>query len=282
MKSLRPAPYPEPDRWPLPALLLWLMAWGGYVGLRVGLQRPVAEAFGITALLALLWAVRRGSTPVRRMVMALGFPLSWVLAAGIVPLPPAWAWALLLAAALLLYPWRAWRDAPLYPTPPGAFDGLRERLWLPPRARVLDAGCGAGDGLRALERAFPDAELTGIERSWILAALARLRAPHARVRVGDFWRADWSAFDAVYLFQRPETMPRAATKAERELHPGAWLLSLEFAVPDWSPSLVWRCPDGRSLWIYRFPRTDPPEAAALAPGKWGPGETTLKGPVEGA
>ncbi|MEW6695641.1 MAG: class I SAM-dependent methyltransferase, partial [Pseudomonadota bacterium] len=76
-----------PDRWPLPALALWLAAWAGYVVLRVGLQRPVAEAFGIVALLALVWAIRRGGTPMRRMVMALGFPLSWVLAAGLLPLP---------------------------------------------------------------------------------------------------------------------------------------------------------------------------------------------------
>ncbi len=246
----RPSP-PEPDRWPWPALGLWLTAWAAYVGLRVGLQRPVAEAFLLTAVLSMLWAVRRGGTPVRRMVMALGFPLSWVLAAGLVPLPPPWVWALGLAAGLLLYPWRAWRDAPLYPTPPAAFDGLRERLWLPPRARILDAGCGAGDGLRALERAYPDAELSGIERAWVLAMLARLRAPHARVRVGDFWQADWGAYDAVYLFHRPETMPHAAAKAERELCPGAWLLSLEFEVPGWTPSLVWHCPDGRPLWAYQ-------------------------------
>lgn len=252
----------RPDRWPLPALLLWLASWGGYVLLRVGLQRPVAEAFGIVALLAMLWAVRRGGTPMRRMVMALGFPLSWVLAAGWVPLPPPWAWALLALAAVALYPWRAWRDAPLYPTPPGALDGLREQLWLPPRARVLDAGCGAGDGLRALERAWPDAELYGVERAWPLVLLARLRAPEtARVRHGDLWEEDWSRYDLVYLFQRPETMPRAAAKAAAELRPGAWLLSLEFEVPGWVPTLEHRCPDGRWLWAYRMPATQAPATA---------------------
>lgn len=242
------------DRWPLPALALWVVAWAGFVALRVGLQRPVAEAFGIPALLALVWALRRGTTPMRRMVMALGFPLSWVLAAGMVPLPPAWVWAVLLALALAMYPWRTWRDAPLYPTPPGALDGLREAVWLPPVAHVLDAGCGAGDGLRALERAYPDARLDGVERSWPLAWLARLRAPvGARVWRGDMWTLDWSGYDLVYLFQRPETMPRAAEKAARELRPGAWLVSLEFDVPGWTPTVCWHCPDGRPVWAYRAP-----------------------------
>ena len=252
---------PAPDRWPLPALVLWLAAWAGFAALRVGLQRPVAEAFGIVALLAMLWAVRHGGTPMRRMVMALGFPLSWVLAAGVVPLPPAWVWALLLLAALALYPWRAWRDAPLYPTPPGALDGLREAIWLPPRARILDAGCGLGDGLLALERAYPDARLAGIERAWVLRLLAGVRCPAAQVRHGDFWAADWSAYDMVYLFQRPETMPRAAAKALAELKPGAWLVSLEFDVPGWTPAVCWRCPDGRPVWGYAMP----PAPAAGSP-----------------
>ncbi|MDW8336696.1 MAG: class I SAM-dependent methyltransferase [Tepidimonas sp.] len=242
------------DRWPLPALVLWLAAWAGYIALRIGWQRPVAEAFGIVALLTFVVAVRHGGTPLRRMVMALGFPLSWVLAAGLVPMPPAWAWGLLAVLGLALYPWRAWRDAPLYPTPAGALDGLRQQLWLPPRARVLDAGCGAGDGLRALERAYPDAELHGVEKSAVLAWLARLRAPvTARVWRGDLWAQDWGGYDLVYLFQRPETMPRAAAKAAAELRPGAWLASLEFEVPGWRATLVWRCPDGRPLWAYRMP-----------------------------
>ncbi|TSE25884.1 hypothetical protein Tsedi_01108 [Tepidimonas sediminis] len=261
MKPPRPDPRAgRADRWPLPALLLWLAAWAGYVALRVGLRRPVPEAFGIVALLACLWAVRRGGTPARRVIMALGFPLSWVLAAGLLPMPPAWAWALLALAALALYPWRAWRDAPLYPTPPGALDGLREAVWLPPRARVLDAGCGAGDGLRALERAYPDAELHGVERAWPLVLLARWRAPAgAHVRRGDFWTEDWSRYDLVYLFQRPETMPRAAAKAAAEMRPGTWLVSLEFALPQTEPTFVWHCPDGRPVWAYRVA---PPGAPA--------------------
>jgi Asp-tRNA(Asn)/Glu-tRNA(Gln) amidotransferase A subunit family amidase len=46
--------------------------------------------------------------------------------------------ALLLAA----YPLRTWRDAPLFPTPVDALDGLAAQLPLVAGARVLDAGCG--------------------------------------------------------------------------------------------------------------------------------------------
>ena len=37
--------------------------------------------------------------------------------------------------------------------------------------------------------------------------------------------------DLVYLFQRPESMPRALDKARTEMRPGAWLASLDFPLP---------------------------------------------------
>ncbi|HRH89437.1 MAG TPA: methyltransferase domain-containing protein, partial [Rubrivivax sp.] len=132
-------------------------------------------------------------------------------------------------------------------------DRLPEPLPLPPGARVLDAGCGLGHGLRALRRAYPQARLEGIEWSWPLALLARLACPQARVQRGDLWAHSWAGFDLVYLFQRPESMPRALAKAGAEMRPGAWLASLEFEAACWQPEAVHRCPDGRPLWLYRLP-----------------------------
>lgn len=57
----------------------------------------------------------------------------------------------------------------------------------------------------------------------------------------------------VYLFQRPESMPRAADKAARELRRGAWLASLEFAVPAFTATQVLYCADGRRVWLYQSP-----------------------------
>ena len=56
----------------------------------------------------------------------------------------------------------------MFPTPTGALDGLAQVLPLPAGARVLDAGCGLGHGLRALHRAWPQALLHGVEWSWVL------------------------------------------------------------------------------------------------------------------
>jgi SAM-dependent methyltransferase len=216
------------------------------------------QALGSPALLALLSATLLGvafsilaGTWWRRVATGLGFPLSLALS-GTAALP-AWAWLLPLALLLLIYPLNAWHDAPLFPTPAHALRDLSRQVSLPPAALVLDAGCGLGDGLKALREAYPAAVLHGLEWSWLLRALCALRCPWARIRQGDIWRADWQPYAMVYLFQRPESMPKAVEKARAELKPGAWLASLEFEARSLQPQATFRCPDGRPVWLYRAP-----------------------------
>jgi hypothetical protein len=236
-------------RWPLPALLAWgsawLLFWGlPRLGVSVWLALAVASALGVAfSLLAQTWW--------RRAIMGLGFPLSLAFS-GVATLP-AWAWLLALALLLLIYPLNAWRDAPLFPTPAHALRDLAAQAPLPTGARVLDAGCGLGDGLKALREAYPDAQLHGLEWSWPLRGLCALRCPWARIRQGDIWRADWRPFALVYLFQRPESMERAVAKARAQLQPGSWLVSLEFAATSLTPQATLRCADGRQVWLYRAP-----------------------------
>ncbi len=236
--------------WPLPALLAWALGWALFALLR-SVDAPLAAA--ITAAVALGAALSiAGTTPWRRLFIAAGFPLS-LAASGLAGAMPAWGWLLPLALLALFYPLGAWRDAPLFPTPIGALDGLAKLAPLAPRARILDAGCGLGDGLRELRREYPDAALHGLEWSWPLRLLCAWRCGFATVRRGDIWAADWSGCDIVYVFQRPESMDRAAAKATRELRPGAWLVSLEFDAPGFAATKVIECADGRRLWLYCVP-----------------------------
>jgi SAM-dependent methyltransferase len=165
-----------------------------------------------------------------------------------------------LALLLLVYPLRAWRDAPVFPTRRGALRGLAKDVRLAPGAEVLDAGSGSGAALLELRREYPQARLTGIEWSWPLWLAGSLRCRFARVRRGDFWSADWTPFALVDLFQRPESMPRALAKAARELRPGAWLASLEFEIAALAPERVVEGRDGRRVWLYRAPFRAPGRA----------------------
>jgi len=229
------------------------MAWGGS-----WLCYGLLEKSGMTTWLALSLATVLGvllsvfaGTFWRRVAVAAGFPLSLLLS-GAVSLP-AWAWLLPLVIVALVYPMNAWRDAPLFPTPAEALAGMAISAPLKPGASILDAGCGLGHGLRALRSAYPQATLHGIEWSWPLRALTALLCPWAKIRQGDMWGADWSTHDMVYLFQRPETMPRAVEKAAAELRAGAWLASLEFPAEDLQATAVLRTVEGKPVWLYRVP-----------------------------
>ena len=235
-------------RWPLPALLAWAVAWALFLGLRAA-GTPVLLALVAGTLLGVVGSVWGGSWW-RRAVVGSGFPLSLALSGALAV--PAWAWLLPLGLLLLVYPINAWRDAPLFPTPEGALDHLRDLAPLPPGARALDAGCGLGQGLQALRRAYPLAELHGLEWSRSLRLLCAWRCPWAKVTQGDIWRADWSGYQLVYLFQRPESMARALAKARAELRPGAWLVSLEFPVGGESPSGRLDGVQGRPVWLYQM------------------------------
>jgi hypothetical protein len=116
---------------------------------------------------------------------------------------------------------------------------------------VLDAGCGLGHGLAVLQRLWPDASLHGVEWSAPMAWLARRRVSAARVERADMWASDWSGFDLVYLFQRPESMQRAWHKAQAEMAPGSWLVSLEFEVPGVRAAARLDAGRGRALLVYR-------------------------------
>jgi hypothetical protein len=219
-----------------------------------------AWAAGVTLGCALaLVLAERGASSTRVILMAGGFPAASALhllahqqIAGSLVVP-AWVWLAPLFMLLMLYPLRAWRDAPLFPTEAAALDRLPEVVRLPAHARVLDAGCGLGHGLRALHRVWPGAQVDGIEWSAPIAWLAALRCAPARVRRGDMWQHSWAGYDLVYLFQRPETMARAVAKARAEMSPGGWLVSLEFEALDATPCARLRTPSGKPVWIYRLP-----------------------------
>jgi hypothetical protein len=235
-------------RWPLPALLVWGLSWALFWALQqTKTDSSIALALGSAVGVVLSFL---GQSWWRRSMVALGFPLSVVLSGGVSL--PGWAWLIPLAVLLLIYPVNAWRDAPLFPTPRDALRDLAQHAPLPAGALVLDAGSGLGDGLKALKKAYPAAQLHGLEWSWPLRLACALRCPWARVRRGDIWRADWSPYGMVYLFQRPESMARAMAKALAELPSGSWLVSLEFEVTGYEPHVRLEAPDGRAVWVYHM------------------------------
>ena len=250
--------------WPLPALLTWALAWALALALRAA-QAPLWAVLMLPTALGVCatWLPFVAATTWRRVFVAAGFPMS-VIALGQGAGLPGWLWLAPLALLLLAYPVHAWRDAPVFPTPRGALSDLPAQAPLSvstaagqTEPRILDAGCGMGDALIELHKAYPQARIEGIEWSWLWRIVAALRCPWATVRQGDMWAQSWADFELVYLFQRPETMPRAMAKARAEMRPGCWLVSLEFEAVDehgvaWKPHARLSLQGLRPIWVYRI------------------------------
>ncbi len=157
-------------------------------------------------------------------------PLSAVLSLSVNP------WVLLaLALILLALQWNAiFTRIPLYRADTVVARALVAHMQQTGARRLLDIGCGDGRLLWRLANALPQAEFVGIESAPVLWLIARWRCrqlKNCEIRFGDFWSADWSAFDRVFAFLSPEPMLRVWRKAGRELPMGGQLLSLAFVVP---------------------------------------------------
>jgi len=110
-----------------------------------------------------------------------------------------------------------------------------------PHDRVADLG--SGDGLVLFAAAQTQAgEIVGFEIDPLLVASslrdAKKKGLEKRVRIEtrNFWNADLSPFDVVFVFQIPYAMPRLAEKLKRELKPGSRVISNNFRFKDWTPA----------------------------------------------
>lgn len=249
--------------WPWPALGAWAAGW-------LLLQAALRWDAGPWWALALGWlpsfvVAQMVHGRWRRLLLITGWPAILGLAAAAAW--PGWVWLALAGGLLLFYPLSAWRDAPLFPTPRDALQGLSAHIALPLGARVLDAGSGLGHGLAALRQAFPRAHIEGIERSGLLVLASRVRpVSDTRVRRGDLWSVSWRDYDLVYLFQRPESMGPAWRKACAEMRPGSWLVSLEFPVPQQAATLEFDVAGGAARRVLAY-RLGEEAAAGAQPGR---------------
>ncbi len=129
---------------------------------------------------------------------------------------------------------------------PGVEEALRlalARCALPPRARVLEIGCGTGILTRALATALPDARITAIDRDARLLAEARRRCAERHIR---FERQDAAAlpyaarsFDLAicrYVLMHQEAPLVVVGEMHRLVAPGGYAIAFE---PDWGARAVY-------------------------------------------
>jgi ubiquinone/menaquinone biosynthesis C-methylase UbiE len=139
---------------------------------------------------------------------------------------------------------------------PGVAEALRlalARISFPPRARVLELGCGTGILTCALAAALSDAQITAIDLDERLLAVARTRCPEARIR---FERQDAAAlpyatrsFDLAicrYVLMHQEAPLAVVGEMHRVVDLGGYAIAFE---PDWAARALYPPSDGEARLI---------------------------------
>jgi SAM-dependent methyltransferase len=123
---------------------------------------------------------------------------------------------------------------------------------------LVDLGCGDGRVLRAARRRYGVRTL-GFEVNALAYGVARILSfpmRGVRIRCKNFWSEDLQNADVVFCYLFPDVMRRLALKLQKELQPGARVVSCNFPVPGWKPLAVVR-PESAChndpIYVYRLP-----------------------------
>lgn len=149
----------------------------------------------------------------------------------------SYAWLLVLAfGAMLWITWTTVRGAPWSPTPMSKVRKMLELAEVGPDHRVYDLGCGDGRLIVTAARRY-GARSVGIEldplRYLWCQGLITVLGLRGRVRVvrGDFFAEDLGDADVVTCYLLQSTNEKLEEKLQRELRPGARVVSYEFTFP---------------------------------------------------
>ena len=147
---------------------------------------------------------------------------------------PAWMFLLALVLLGLTFGAMFLTRVPFFPSRAAVWSLVEALLPQDKPQSVLDMGSGIGGLCLHLAERRPNCQVLGIEWAffpWLLSHLrARHRASACRFIHGDFRHHSLAGYDLVFVYLSPAFMPALWEKACREMKPGAWLVSCEFAV----------------------------------------------------
>lgn len=171
----------------------------------------------------------------------------WLIGLGLIFLAIGTLW--LVVPALYGVPW--------VPTRAARIRKALELAKLQPGEIFYDLGAGDGRVLLMAAKEF-GAQAVGIEIGPVQWALGWLRIllsgsrPNARIRCGNFYRADLAEAEVVFVYLTSAQTTRLAEKLGQELRPSARVVSIAADFTEWQPALVDR---EKLIFVYRMPPT---------------------------
>jgi SAM-dependent methyltransferase len=156
---------------------------------------------------------------------------------------------LILLAVIALFGFVLAFGAPYLPTRRRETLAALKLLDLKKGQTLYDLGCGDGRVLKLAAR--QGLKGVGYELNPLLVLVAKLNTYKYRKQVkivwGNFWKADLSSADGVFVFLLERFMRRLDKKMQREAHRPVKLVSFAFTIPD---KKVEKSVDG--LYLYKY------------------------------
>ena len=152
--------------------------------------------------------------------------------------------------------------APYIPSPQVIVDKMLEAAHVKPGETVYDLGSGDGRIIISAAQKFK-AKAVGVELSKDLCRAAEERVKtlglqnQVKVIHGNLLNIDLSAADVVTLYLLTSSNDRLKPNLERDLKPGARVVSNDFEIRGWKPASIVRVAAGGSrhtIYVYEMPR----------------------------
>ena len=126
-----------------------------------------------------------------------------------------------------------------------------------PNGRAVEAGSGWGTLALFLGRRFPQIQFTGLENSPLPLWVSRLlriifRRDNCRFIRHDLYHFQYSESKIVICYLFAGAMRRLSPIFRQQLPEGALIISIFFALPDWTPHQVVQCNDLYRTKIYVY------------------------------
>lgn len=172
-----------------------------------------------------------------------------------------WVLAAFCATVALAQDGKVEKLAPYYPTPDAVVEKMLRLGELKAGEKMFDLGSGDGRIVIMAAQKF-QAQATGVEleKTLVRQSMEKIRAlgleKTARIVSGDLLQQDYSSADLVTVYLLPLSNDRLQPLLDRQLKPGARVVSHDFEFKNWTPEKVERIADdgeGRShtLYLYR-------------------------------
>ena len=147
--------------------------------------------------------------------------------------------------------------APWVPAHGRDLERIAQLADLKPGEHFFDLGCGDGRTVCYLARK-EGVRATGIEMALPLYLVCKIRQlfqknPKINFRYGNLFKTDLSKADVVYVFGMPKRLDKLRIKLEKELKPGARVISYVFPIQNWQPGIISE-PSKADMEIYLYQR----------------------------